>query len=52
MDRGDLSDEEWAVVGPLLPSEHGRWARFRIVNSGDTILGRELINRIPKAACV
>jgi transposase len=27
MGRGDLSDEEWALVGPLLPSERGRWAR-------------------------
>ena len=27
MGRGDLSDEERALVGPLLPSERGRWAR-------------------------
>ena len=27
MGRGDLSDEEWGLVGPLLPSERGRWAR-------------------------
>ena len=27
MDRGDLSDAEWAIVGPLLPSERGRWSR-------------------------
>ena len=27
MGRGDLSDAEWAVIGPLLPSERGRWAR-------------------------
>ena len=27
MDRGDLSNAEWAIVGPLLPSERGRWAR-------------------------
>ncbi len=27
MARGDLSDEEWEVIGPLLPSERGRWAR-------------------------
>jgi transposase len=27
MGRGDLSDEEWAVIGVLLPSERGRWAR-------------------------
>ena len=26
-DRGDLSDAEWAIVGPLLPSERGRWSR-------------------------
>ncbi len=25
--RGDLTDEEWAVVGALLPPERGRWAR-------------------------
>jgi transposase len=22
-----VSDEEWAVIGPLLPAERGRWAR-------------------------
>lgn len=27
MARGDLSDAEWAMIGPLLPSERGRWAR-------------------------
>ncbi|ESQ81737.1 transposase IS4 [Asticcacaulis benevestitus DSM 16100 = ATCC BAA-896] len=27
MDRGDLSNAEWAVIGPLLPSERGRWSR-------------------------
>ena len=27
MFRGDLTDEEWAVVGVLLPPERGRWAR-------------------------
>lgn len=27
MGRGDLSEAEWAVIGPLLPSERGRWAR-------------------------
>ena len=27
MARGDLSDEEWELIGPLLPSERGRWAR-------------------------
>ncbi|MCO6161188.1 IS5 family transposase, partial [Asaia lannensis] len=27
MDRGDLSDAEWDVVGSLLPPERGRWAR-------------------------
>ena len=27
MGRGDLSDAEWAIIGPLLPSERGRWAR-------------------------
>ncbi|WP_215746824.1 transposase, partial [Gluconobacter sp. P1C6_b] len=27
MARGDLTDHEWAVIGPLLPSERGRWAR-------------------------
>ena len=25
--RGDLTDQEWAVIGPLLPPERGRWAR-------------------------
>jgi transposase len=27
LDRGDLSDAEWAIVGPLLPPERGRWSR-------------------------
>jgi len=25
--RGDLTEEEWEMIGPLLPSERGRWAR-------------------------
>ncbi len=25
--RGDLSDAEWAFIGPLLPPERGRWSR-------------------------
>lgn len=25
--RGDLSNEEWATIKPLLPPERGRWAR-------------------------
>tara|TARA_B100001121_G_C18553876_1_gene556898 strand:- start:351 stop:782 length:432 start_codon:yes stop_codon:yes gene_type:complete len=25
--RGDLTNEEWAIIEPLLPSERGRWAR-------------------------
>nr|WP_253183351.1 IS5 family transposase [Sphingobium phenoxybenzoativorans] len=27
MGRGDLSDAEWELIGTLLPSERGRWAR-------------------------
>ena len=27
MARGDLQDEEWALIGALLPAERGRWAR-------------------------
>lgn len=27
MARGDLKDEHWAVIGPLLPPERGRHAR-------------------------
>nr|WP_237469200.1 IS5 family transposase [Gluconobacter sphaericus] len=27
MARGDLTDREWAIIGPLLPPERGRWAR-------------------------
>ncbi|MDZ4140022.1 MAG: IS5 family transposase [Erythrobacter sp.] len=27
MGRGDLSDAEWELIGPLLPPERGRWAR-------------------------
>ncbi|GBQ07086.1 transposase [Saccharibacter floricola] len=25
--RGDLTDAEWAIMGDLLPPEHGRWSR-------------------------
>ncbi|OAG73616.1 transposase [Gluconobacter japonicus] len=25
--RGDLTDEEWAIIGNLLPPERGRWSR-------------------------
>ena len=27
MARGDLTDEEWTIIEPLLPAERGRWAR-------------------------
>ena len=27
MGRGELSDAEWDLIGPLLPPERGRWAR-------------------------
>ena len=27
MGRGGLSDAEWSLIGTLLPSERGRWAR-------------------------
>nr|WP_244926384.1 IS5 family transposase [Gluconobacter roseus] len=27
MARGDLTDQDWAMIGPLLPPERGRWAR-------------------------
>ena len=27
MARGDLTDKEWAILEPLLPSERGRWSR-------------------------
>lgn len=27
MARGDLTDQEWAIIGLLLPPERGRWAR-------------------------
>ena len=26
MARNDLMDQEWAMIGPLLPPERGRWA--------------------------
>ncbi|WP_373316382.1 transposase, partial [Saccharibacter floricola] len=25
--RGDLTDEEWAIISELLPPERGRWSR-------------------------
>lgn len=34
MARGDLTDEEWALIGPLLPPERGRWARPAQDNRG------------------
>ncbi len=37
MDRGDLLDVEWELIGPLLPPERGRWLR----PSGDN---RRLLN--------
>ncbi len=27
MGRGDVSEPEWAIIGPLLPPERGRWGR-------------------------
>ena len=27
MARGDVADEEWTIIEPLLPAERGRWAR-------------------------
>ena len=27
MGREDISDAQWELIGPLLPSERGRWAR-------------------------
>ena len=27
MGRGDLSDAEWAIIGPFLPAERGRSGR-------------------------
>ncbi|WP_208797013.1 transposase [Gluconobacter thailandicus] len=27
MAQCDLTDQEWAIIGPLLPSERGCWAR-------------------------
>ncbi len=34
MDRGDVSDGEWKLIGPLPPSERGRWARPAGDNQG------------------
>jgi transposase len=25
--RGDLTNQEWAIIGELLPPERGRWSR-------------------------
>jgi len=27
MGRGDLTDEEWVLIGGLLPAKRGRWSR-------------------------
>lgn len=40
MGRGDLSDAEWELIGTLLPSERGRWAR----PAGDN---RRFLNGMP-----
>ncbi len=32
MARGDLTDDEWALVGTLLPAERGRWSRPALDN--------------------
>ncbi len=32
MARGDVTDEEWAIIEPLLPPERGRWARPALDN--------------------
>ncbi len=32
MARGDLTAAEWAIIGPLLPPERGRWARPALDN--------------------
>ncbi|MBS1019525.1 transposase [Gluconobacter cerinus] len=32
MARGDLTDEEWAMIGPILPPERGCWARPSGIN--------------------
>ena len=36
MGRGDLSEAEWYLIGPLLPPERGRWAR----PAGDNLGGQ------------
>ncbi|MCR6670063.1 transposase [Devosia ginsengisoli] len=30
--RGDLTDNEWALAGALLPAERGRWPRPALDN--------------------
>ena len=32
MARGDLTAADWAIIGPLLPPERGRWARPALDN--------------------
>jgi transposase len=31
MAQGDLTDHEWAVIGPLLPPEHERYGKWNSV---------------------
>ena len=34
MPRGDLTAAEWAIIGPLLPPERGRWTRPALDSHG------------------
>ena len=40
MARGDLTDHEWAMIGPLLLPECGRWAEQGVVGCPAANLGR------------
>ncbi|WP_215767250.1 hypothetical protein [Gluconobacter cerinus] len=39
MARGDLTDQEWVITGPLLPPERGRWAEQDVWDALLQILG-------------
>lgn len=54
MGRGDLSDAEWELIGPLLPPERGRWAQpagdsRRFLNGMLHVLLMEIPVAAPKA---
>ncbi|WP_205836028.1 transposase [Asaia bogorensis] len=47
MARGDLTDHEWSLIGPLLPPERRRWVR----PDGDNRLSLTDMLHVLRAGC-